>query len=89
MRETKEEVGLTPIRFMAAGSIQRPEPGSNAEATYHFFTVFEWSGGEPTMLGREHTESRWFSIEEACALETLALTDYRSLFRNLQLSSDK
>jgi 8-oxo-dGTP pyrophosphatase MutT (NUDIX family) len=87
IREAKEEVGLTPLRFMAAGSILKSEPGSNDQATYHFFIVFEWSGGEPVMLGDEHTEFRWFTIEEACAREALALTDYRNLFRNLPLSA--
>jgi len=38
IREAKEEVGLIPLRFMAAGSILKPEPGSNDEAAYHFFT---------------------------------------------------
>jgi 8-oxo-dGTP diphosphatase len=87
IREAEEEVGLIPLRFMAAGSILTPEPGSNDEAAYHFFTVFEWSSGEPVMLGDEHLEFRWFTVEEACALETLALTDYRDLFRNLRLST--
>jgi 8-oxo-dGTP pyrophosphatase MutT (NUDIX family) len=87
IREAKEEVGLTPRRFAAAGSMVKPEPGSNDEEAYHFFIVFEWSGGEPVMLGDEHTELRWFTIEEACELEALALADYRDLFRNLPLSS--
>jgi len=87
VREAKEEVGLIPLRFITVGSIPKPEPGLNDEAAYHFFTVFEWSGGEPVMLRNEHIEFRWFMIEEACALEAMALTDYRDLFKNLPLST--
>jgi 8-oxo-dGTP diphosphatase len=83
VREAEEEVGLTPLRFAAAGSILEPEPDLYGEATYHVFAIAEWNGGEPEMLGDEHTEIRWFMIEEACALEALALVDYRHLFRNL------
>jgi hypothetical protein len=54
---------------------------------FHFFIVSEWTGGEAVLVGDEHTEFRWFTIEEACELEALALADYRSLFRNLPLSS--
>jgi 8-oxo-dGTP diphosphatase len=58
----------------------------HGEATYHFFIVTRWDGGEASMLGDEHTELRWFSIEEACGLQNLALAGYRDLFRRLSLS---
>jgi hypothetical protein len=41
------------------------------------------------MLGDEYIELRWFTVEEACALEALALSHYRDLFKNLALSPDK
>lgn len=66
---------------------QNPQPDLHGEATFHFFTVIEWTGGEPEMLGNEHTHIGWFTIEEACSLETLALVEYRDLFRNLILSA--
>ena len=83
LREAQEEVGLTPLRFVPAGAILEPRPDLHGEATYHFFIVTEWSGGDASMLGDEHTELRWFSIEEARALKNLALAEYRNLFRKL------
>lgn len=84
IREAREKFVLIPLVFAAAGSILKPNnPDSNDGAAYHFFTVFEWSGGEPLMLGDEHTEFGWFTIEQACILEALALEEYRELFRNL------
>jgi 8-oxo-dGTP diphosphatase len=87
VREAEEEIGLTPIRFALAGTMLQPKPDLHGEATFHCFTVIEWNGGEPEMLGDEHTDIGWFTIEEACSLETLALAAYRDLFRNLTLSA--
>jgi len=83
IREAQEEVGLTPLLFASAGIIREPRPDLHGKATYHFFIVTEWSGGEASMLGDEHTELRWFSIEEACALGDLALAEYKNLFGKL------
>ena len=83
IREAQEEVGLTPLQFVSAGTIREPRPDLHGQATYHFFIVTEWSGGEASMLGDEHAELRWFSIEEARALKNLALAEYRNLFRKL------
>jgi 8-oxo-dGTP diphosphatase len=80
VREAQEETGLTPLRFVSAGRLQR-------KAVHHFFTVFDWRGGEPKLLGDEHTVFGWFTIEEACALRPLALPEYPSFFRGLQVSN--
>jgi 8-oxo-dGTP diphosphatase len=80
IREAEEEVGLTPTLFQPAGRM-------DGWAVHHFFLVHEWHGGEPTQLGDEHTELRWFTIEEACALNPLALPEYPSFFRSLQISN--
>lgn len=85
VREAEEEVGLTPNRMTPAGTMHQPKPDLYGEATFHLFMVYEWSGGEPRMLGNEHTEIGWFTIEEACSLQALALAEYRSLFRYLTL----
>jgi 8-oxo-dGTP diphosphatase len=85
IREAEEEVGLTPRSFVTAGSIRDPRPDLHGEAIYHLFAVTEWRGGEPAMLGDEHTEIRWFTIDDACALTDLALAEYRDLFRNRRL----
>jgi 8-oxo-dGTP diphosphatase len=85
VREAEEEVGLTPFRFSLTGSISQPKPEIYGEAVYHVFTVSEWSGGDPSMLGDEHTEIRWFTIDQACVVESLALVDYRNFFTTMRL----
>ena len=35
------------------------------------------------MIGDEHTELSWFTLETAVALPDLALEEYRALFRKL------
>jgi len=85
VRECREEVGVEPARFGPAGRVTLPEATAVAEATYHVFRVTQWRGGEPRMLGDEHTEIGWFTVEEACTLEGLALAVYPALFRRLAL----
>jgi 8-oxo-dGTP pyrophosphatase MutT (NUDIX family) len=80
IRESEEEVGLTPTRFLPAERMHRG-------TVHHFFLVLEWRGGEPTLLGDEHTELRWFTLAEASALHPLALPEYPAFFRNLQISN--
>jgi 8-oxo-dGTP pyrophosphatase MutT (NUDIX family) len=80
IREAKEEIGLTPTRFAPVARMDRMP-------VLHFFLVFDWRGGEPIALGNEHTELRWFTIEEACALDPLALPEYPSFFRSLQIAN--
>jgi 8-oxo-dGTP diphosphatase len=79
IREAEEEIGLTPTRFVPAGRMYR-------KAVYHFFLVSDWRGGEPALLGDEHTELGWFTLEEASALHPLALPEYPAFFRSLQIS---
>ena len=83
IREVREEIGLTPVRFAEIATIPEPSPEKNGEACYHMYVVREWAGGEPTLLGDEHTELRWFSVAEASETSDLALEEYRSLFRTL------
>jgi 8-oxo-dGTP diphosphatase len=80
VREAKEEVGLTPTRFVPAGRIDR-------DARYHFFLILDWCDGEPTLVGDEHTELRWFTPKEASAVQPLALPEYVAFFRDLQIPS--
>lgn len=46
------------------------------------YLVRDWRG-TPTIIDAEHTELRWFSVEEASRLDDLALEEYRSLFEKL------
>ena len=44
------------------------------------FIVTAWDGGEPHLLGSEHSELRWLSLASALALP-LAHPGYGDLFR--------
>jgi mutator protein MutT len=82
VREIREEVGVTPTRFAPLAPLTVTAPGTPG-ATYHLFHVTDWTDGGPRLLGDEHTDLRWFTVEEACALDDLALDEYRALFRRV------
>ena len=77
-REIHEELGLTIRLFLFLTTIKAVDP----VASFHLFTVNGWDG-HPTIRDREHTELRWFTPAEACALDDLALEEYRPLFDKL------
>ncbi|MCH4539920.1 NUDIX domain-containing protein [Brucella tritici] len=77
-REIHEELGLTLRAFSFLATIKAVDP----VASFHLFTVNGWDG-HPTIRDREHTELRWFTPAEACALDDLALEEYRPLFDKL------
>jgi 8-oxo-dGTP diphosphatase len=81
--EPREEVGVTPITFRKLGTFDEPTPRINGEVVYHFYAVSEWAGGEPRLIGDEHSELRWFSIGEACGLPDLALPEYSAILSRL------
>ena len=81
VREVEEETGISPAKFRHIGTLDEPHPDRNGAATYHVFVVTAWRGGSPRLLGDEHSELRWFSTEEACALPDLALPQYPNLLR--------
>jgi len=80
IREVREEIGLAPSRFSFLTSIPDPNASEDDPATYHFYSVCAWAGGEPVLVGDEHSELRWFSMLTAMVLSDLALEEYRSLF---------
>jgi 8-oxo-dGTP diphosphatase len=77
VREVEEEIGVTPVDFTRLTSLQAKE------IELHIYRVDAWSGGNPTLLGDEHVELRWFAVEAACALPNLAAGEYRRVFREL------
>jgi 8-oxo-dGTP diphosphatase len=83
VRELQEEVGVTPLLFKKVGAIIEPTPQINGDVVYHFFAVSDWTGGEPRIIGDEHSEVRWFRIGDACTLPGLALPDYKPILRKL------
>src|SRR5215468_583751 len=82
IREANESVA--PVTYSVVGLIADPSTTSEP-ITYHMYAVKEWSG-QPNIINDEHTELRWFTLEEAKALPDLALEDYRPLFDSLRLA---
>ena len=80
IREVQEEISITPTSFSLIGKLNEPNPEINKPAVYYIYKVTAWDGGEPTMLGDEHSEVRWFPIEEACIIPNLALKSYIPFF---------
>ena len=87
-RELHEEVGLIPRVYKRIGSVAEPNPDADGQVIYHMYVVTAWEGGEPRIVGDEHSELRWFMIEAASALEDLALPEYVAIlsrFRTMDL----
>ncbi len=81
VREIQEELGVT------VTDLRQLEPikitNASGPVVFHMFATWQWLGGEPSMQGGEHSELRWFNVEEACRLDALALDEYRVSFRSL------
>ncbi len=82
VRELKEEIDITPLDFVEIGLIDEPQPDIYGARAYHVFAVIAWRGPGPTMLGDEHSEIAWFTIDEALRLD-LALPAYRDLLQSI------
>ncbi len=83
IREIREEIGLTPTDFRELGLIAELDPETDSETIYHIYVVTTWQGGDPVMLGNEHSELHWFELEAACGLPDLAIAGYKPLFRSV------
>jgi 8-oxo-dGTP diphosphatase len=83
VREILEEISVAPTTYAHIATIADPHVHPRGHVTYYIYSVTAWSGGEPTLIGDEHTELRWFSLPEATALTELALPEYTSLFTQL------
>ena len=81
VRELQEEIGVTPTAMSLLVTVPLVENG--AAVTLHIYRVDDWTG-EPRLMNDEHTELRWFGVEEAAALPDLAAPDYAGLFRSLE-----
>ena len=68
---------MTPLQFTRVQEIRC------GAVCHHLFAVTKWNGDEPKLLGDEHTELGWFTLDAACALKSLALTEYPEIFRLL------
>ena len=83
VRELREELDVTPLDYVELGVLDEPKPETNGARAYHVFAVTAWRGPGPAMLGDEHTEIAWFTIEAALALD-LALASYKPLLAGLE-----
>ena len=82
VRELREELDVTPLDYVELAVLDEPKPETNGARAYHVFAVTAWRGPGPTMLGDEHSEIAWFTIEAALALD-LALPGYKPLLAGL------
>ena len=74
VREFIEEVGVQPTAWAELGDV-----AVDATEFCRLYRIRAWTGGEPRLTNDEHTELRWFTLDEAFALPNLALDTYRSL----------
>jgi 8-oxo-dGTP diphosphatase len=86
VREVVEEIGVKPTRYREIAVLAEPAPSEQGDARYHVFVVSTWDGGEPRLVGTEHSELRWMSVADALTLR-LAHPGYRELFPKLFASS--
>src|SRR5947209_6598947 len=63
VRELREEVGVVPTTFASLGSISDPNANATDAATYYMYSVTAWEGGEPALIGSEHTALAWFTFK--------------------------
>ena len=85
VRELAEELDVTPLDYIELAMLDEPKPETNGARAYHVFAVTAWRGPGPTMLGDEHSEIAWFTIDQALALD-LALAGYKPLLAGLEQS---
>jgi 8-oxo-dGTP pyrophosphatase MutT (NUDIX family) len=82
VRELREEIGITPRTIEEIAVLGEPKPSEHGQARYHIFVVSAWDGGEPRLLGTEHSDLRWMTVADALTLP-LAHPGYRELFATL------
>jgi len=84
VRELQEEIGITPTAYTHLGSIKDPNALASDPIVYHMYRVTSWEGGEPSVIGDEHSELAWKSFDAAVAMPDLALQEYRNLLARLR-----
>ncbi len=83
IRELLEEIKVAPVEYVSIGSLADPNAETADPVTYHMYAVTAWDGGEPNMVGDEHTAPGWIPMDEAATLCDSALEEYRPLLRVL------
>ena len=78
VREIREETGVTPTRFRLIAAVRERQPERYGDALHHIYAVTAWHGGEPSNICDEHTELKWFGIDEMRGLANILDPDYVS-----------
>lgn len=78
-REISEEVGVVPTEFDWLASVEERRLELYGASLHHVFKVRRWSGGAPYNACDEHTQIRWFDIDDLAALPNLVDCDYPRL----------
>ena len=81
VRECEEEVGLTPLHYQHVETIFE-ETDPLQKTPFHVYAIRLWRGGAPQLLGDEHSELGWFTLQDAESID-FALEGYRPIFRQL------
>ena len=82
-RELQEEIGVTPTKFIHLSILYDPEPAIHGDYEYHIYVVTDWTGSPINLTPNEHSELRWFEIDNAVRLN-LAHPKYPELFKKIQ-----
>ena len=78
IREVQEEVGVTPTQFKLIATVRERKPEIFGDALHHVYAVVGWKGGDPANICDEHTELRWFGVDEIGLLANIVDPDYAS-----------
>lgn len=79
IREVQEEVGVLPTDLLLMDTFPEPRPDLYGDALHHVFAVRAWSGGSPRNACEEHSEIRWFTLDEIDQLVPIAGRAIRNL----------
>jgi 8-oxo-dGTP diphosphatase len=79
VRELREEIGIRAKRITPLARLDDPHL---PDYVFPIFLVEDWEGVPETRCPEEHTEIRWFSLEEAGRVP-LAHPAYPTLFRQV------
>ncbi|HSL47100.1 MAG TPA: NUDIX hydrolase [Anaerolineales bacterium] len=83
VRETEEELGITPVQWTKLEIIRDSVPDRDNmpyhDLIVHVYCVVDWSGTPVNRQPEEHSVIQWFSYDEAVQLE-LAHHSYPRLF---------
>jgi mutator protein MutT len=80
VRELQEELGIRATTYRLIASLPEPRPDLYEHSVHHIFAVTSWTGGTPSNRSDEHTEVRWFAIDEVLALTNITDFDFGHLY---------